>query len=152
MSRRLACLVAASVLLTSCSRDSPSPEPESAMSETAPERNAAPLPLEVSVKETASLMQAPEDERPLLIDCREPSEYETVRIDGATLVPLGELSNRMDELGDARDRRIIVHCHHGGRSLKAAQLLRAGGFPQAQSMAGGIDEWATDIEPGMARY
>jgi rhodanese-related sulfurtransferase len=51
-----------------------------------------------------------------------------------------------------RDRRIVVHCHHGGRSLRVANWLRGQGFEQAQSMAGGIDAWSTEIDPAVPRY
>ena len=56
------------------------------------------------------------------------------------------------ELAPHRDRRIVVHCHLGGRSLQVAQWLRSQGFGRAQSMAGGIDTWACDIDKTLRRY
>lgn len=88
----------------------------------------------------------------VFLDCRETSEYESVKIDGTTLIPMSEMAERVGELEDKRDSEIIIHCHHGGRSLRVANWLRQQGFSTAQSMAGGIDVWATDIEPGMLRY
>jgi len=88
----------------------------------------------------------------LFVDCREPDEYALVRIDRAVLVPMRELPAKIAELAPHFERRIVVHCHHGGRSLKAANWLRQNGYPNAQSMAGGIDAWAVEIEPGMKRY
>ncbi len=86
------------------------------------------------------------------LDCREPDEYETAAIPGATLLPMSELRERLEELEPHRDRRIVVHCHHGGRSLQVAQFLRRNGFEQAQSMAGGIDQWSQQIDPSIPRY
>ena len=109
-----------------------------------------PLPLEVSVGQTKAMLdQNPET---VLIDCREQDEYDTVKIDRAKLIPMSELKSRVGELSDVGSKPVIVHCHHGGRSLKVAKFLRENGVPQAQSMAGGIDAWATDIEPGLPRY
>ena len=88
----------------------------------------------------------------LLLDCRENDEYATARIEGATLLPMGELAARAAELAPHKNRSIVVHCHHGGRSLRVAQWLRQQGFSQTQSMAGGIDQWSTDIDPAVPRY
>ena len=59
---------------------------------------------------------------------------------------MSELAARVAELGELSRRQIVVHCHHGGRSLKVAQWLRSQGFAKAQSMAGGIDDWALEID------
>lgn len=88
----------------------------------------------------------------LLLDCREADEYALVRIPGATLVPMSEIQSRVAELEPHRNADVIVHCHHGGRSLRVAMWLRQQGFPRAQSMAGGIDQWAAEIDPTLARY
>ena len=91
----------------------------------------------------------------LLLDCRRPEEFQAARIEGAVLIPLQELERRADELeGDegGKDRPIIVHCHHGQRSLRAAAMLRAMGFANVKSMAGGIDLWSQDVDRGVARY
>ncbi len=65
---------------------------------------------------------------------------------------MSEITTRLDELADARDAQLVVHCHHGGRSLKVARWLRENGFAQAQSMAGGIDQWSQEIDPSVPRY
>ena len=88
----------------------------------------------------------------LLLDCRQPEEHATASIPGAVLVPMAEIPERLAELERHRAGRIVVHCHHGGRSLRVAQWLRARGFAQAQSMAGGIEAWALEIDPGTPRY
>ena len=86
---------------------------------------------------------------PLVVDVREPWEWEIAHIEGSRLLPLGELPARLSELGAADD--IVTVCHKGKRSLQAQQLLHGAGF-RARSLAGGIDAWAAAIEPGMARY
>lgn len=110
----------------------------------------AALPLEIACVEVKRLLDGGDDV--LLLDCREQDEYELARIAAATLLPMSQLGQRMGELSRHQSRRIVVHCHHGGRSLRVAQWLRSQGFSQAQSMSGGIDQWAIEIEPGMARY
>ncbi len=88
----------------------------------------------------------------LFLDCREQQEFDAVKIEGTTFIPMSELQERVGELESHKDREIIVHCHHGGRSLRVAMFLRQNGYATATSMAGGIDAWAVEIEPGLARY
>src|ERR1700730_4284895 len=102
------------------------------------------MPLEIDCQTVAARMRAPGNF--LLIDCREPDEHAWVHIAGARVVPMSQWASRVAELADYRDYEIAVHCHHGGRSLKVAQWLRENGFPRAQSMAGGIDQWAQQID------
>lgn len=106
--------------------------------------------LEITCGEVQRLRESSADF--LLLDCRERDEHDLVRIEGATLLPMSEIAARAGELAPHKSRRLVIHCHHGGRSLRVAQWLRQQGFLQAQSMSGGIDQWAIEIEPGMARY
>ena len=85
-----------------------------------------------------------------VVDVREPWEWEIARIEGAALLPLSELPGRLAEVDPRAD--IVTVCHHGQRSGQARDLLRAAGFTRVRSLAGGIDQWAQDVEPGMARY
>jgi adenylyltransferase/sulfurtransferase len=87
---------------------------------------------------------------PLVVDVREPHEYEIVHLEESRLVPLRELPARLAEL-DA-DREIVVLCHHGVRSRLAVELLRGAGFSRARSLAGGIDAWAVEVDPELPRY
>lgn len=107
-------------------------------------------PLEIDCRSVYARRQ--DGESFLFLDCREQTEYDKVRIEGTTLIPMSEITSRVAELEAHRDQEIIIHCHHGGRSLRVAGWLRQQGFPHARSMAGGIDEWAVEIEPGLPRY
>ncbi|MEO0586294.1 MAG: rhodanese-like domain-containing protein [Planctomycetota bacterium] len=89
---------------------------------------------------------------PALIDCRLPDEAEVASIDGAQLVPMQQLTARLDELADLRDKPVVVHCHLGGRSMKVTQFLRQQGFSDVKSLAGGIDAWSRAIDPSVPRY
>ena len=111
--------------------------------------NTEPLPWEISVQQTQQLLQSGEI---VLIDCRESAEYAVAKIDGAALVPMSEFGQRLDEIEMHRDKHIVVHCHHGGRSLQVTQALRGRGFPKVQSMAGGIDLWSQEIDTQVPRY
>ncbi len=113
-----------------------------------PDPNA--LPLEVSVTEAHQFLQADSSSRPLLLDVREPDEIATVAIEGSRRIPMAEVPQKLDSL--PRDRPILVHCHHGGRSLKVTQFLRAKGFENTANVKGGIDQWAVQIDPSMKRY
>ena len=103
-------------------------------------------PLEVDVATAAKLHR----EGALLIDVREPSEVATCAIAGSQHIPMRQIPESLADL--PRHRLILVHCHHGGRSLRVAQFLRANGFEQVSNVAGGIDAWAIEIDPGLARY
>jgi adenylyltransferase/sulfurtransferase len=91
-------------------------------------------------------------EKFLLLDCRERDEHATVNIPQAQLIPMSEIGERVAELEPWKSGEIVVHCHHGGRSLKVTMWLRQRGFENVRSMAGGIDEWAIDIDPSLPRY
>jgi sulfur-carrier protein adenylyltransferase/sulfurtransferase len=85
-----------------------------------------------------------------LIDVRAPHEWEIAHIEGAQLIPLGQLPERLGELDGHAE--IVTHCHHGARSMKALGILKGAGFNRVRSLAGGIDAWADRIEVGMPRY
>ncbi len=86
----------------------------------------------------------------VLLDVREPFEFEMARIEGANLIPLGELPARIGELD--REKEILVFCHSGVRSERAAEFLRSAGFAKVANVAGGIDAWSEEIDPNVPRY
>jgi adenylyltransferase/sulfurtransferase len=105
--------------------------------------------VEISVEEFERERQAKGDEL-VLVDVREPHEWEIVHIEGARLIPLSQLPDRLNELDGHAE--IVTQCHHGARSMKALEILRGAGFGKVRSLAGGIDAWAERVEPGMPRY
>ncbi|MGQ0702120.1 MAG: molybdopterin-synthase adenylyltransferase MoeB [Gemmatimonadales bacterium] len=109
--------------------------------------SAAPAGAEITALELAAAGEG--GNGLVVLDVREPWEWEIARIPGSRLVPLGELPGRLAELSPHEE--IVTVCHKGKRSLMAQQLLQGAGF-KARSLAGGIDQWAAEVDPGMARY
>jgi len=108
------------------------------------------FPLHIDVRSVKDLIDFGEDV--LLLDCREPHEYALVHIDGAMLIPLREITTRVGQLEPYRNRRIVVYCHHGHRSLQVTLWLRGQHFAKVQNMTGGIDTWSLLIDTAMPRY
>ena len=117
-----------------------------------PAPGAAPAPSQeipaVTVEEVKTRLDRGDDV--VVLDVREPHEVDIVRIEGSTVIPLGELASRLDELDRAKD--LLVHCKMGGRSAKAVSLLRDKGFDRAYNVEGGILAWVDRIEPGKSKY
>src|SRR5579883_1589842 len=86
----------------------------------------------------------------VLIDVREPYEYQIAKIPGARLIPLGELPKHLDELD--READIVVHCKSGGRSQKAVDLMKQRGFKHVRNMVGGILAWSDKVDPSVPKY
>jgi len=86
----------------------------------------------------------------VLVDVREPHEYQIAKIPGATLIPLGELPKRLSELNPADE--IVMHCKMGGRSAKACDLLRQNGYTKVRNMTGGITKWSDTVDPSVPKY
>ena len=86
----------------------------------------------------------------VLVDVREPQEFEIAAIPGAKLIPLSQLAGRVNELDTADE--IVLQCHVGGRSARAQAALAKFGFKKTYNLAGGIDAWAVEVDPSMPRY
>jgi adenylyltransferase/sulfurtransferase len=84
------------------------------------------------------------------LDVRRPDEYALCHIKGTKLVPMNELPQRLGEI--PKDKLVVVHCHHGGRSKRAVAFLESQGYTQAKNLAGGIDRWSEAIDPTVPRY
>jgi rhodanese-related sulfurtransferase len=108
------------------------------------------LPIEIDVQAVQALRQ--QGIPFLLLDVRNPDEYATAKIEGSQLIPMNEMQQRLGEIESQKDQRVIVHCHHGGRSMRVTMFLKQQGFSQVQNMAGGIDAWSQQIDAQVPRY
>jgi molybdopterin/thiamine biosynthesis adenylyltransferase/rhodanese-related sulfurtransferase len=113
-----------------------------------PEQTLHQSGLEITPEELKEKLENGEDI--ILIDVREPVEYEINRIEGSKLIPLSKLPEKVNELDQTRE--IVLYCKMGGRSARAVQLLRELGFTRVKNLAGGIDAWIEKIDPTMPRY
>jgi adenylyltransferase/sulfurtransferase len=109
--------------------------------------SGADYPIEVSVHD---LKRALDEGSATVVDVREPWEADIARIEGAMLIPLSVFAAEAKEL--PRDKPILIHCHHGGRSMQATQWLRRNGNDRVANVAGGIDAWSQAIDPSVPRY
>jgi rhodanese-related sulfurtransferase len=105
---------------------------------------------EVSPLDVHQALQSGEDL--VLLDCRTPKEHDLARIEAAILVPMQDVKARLQELLAFDDRRVVVFCHHGQRSMMVTSFLRQQGFEDVHSMAGGIDLWSRAVDPAVPRY
>ena len=103
---------------------------------------------EISPLELKAKLDAGEDL--FILDVREPHEYDICRLDGSTLIPLGELLKRVSELNSADD--IVVHCKSGTRSAKAVAFLQKAGFGKITNLTGGILGWSDQVDPTVPKY
>ncbi len=104
---------------------------------------------EVEVAEAAEML---EKGGVRLVDCREEDEFAICKIDGAELIPLSifgfEATTRLPD----KQQQILIYCHHGRRSLTAANYLAERGYTQVMSLRGGIEQWASELDSSMTRY
>ena len=103
---------------------------------------------EISVQELKRKLD--QDEPIQLIDVREPMEHQIVCLEEAQLIPMNDLPQHIEQLDP--NHEIILHCHHGMRSMQAAYYLYQNGFQNVKSLTGGIDQWAIEIDPTLNRY
>lgn len=109
------------------------------------------LPIEITPLEVKEKLAS--GDRLVLIDCREDFEHQIGAIDGARLIPMGDIPARLTALEAMADEStIVVYCHHGMRSMSVVNWLRNQGVTASQSMAGGIDRWSLEVDPAVPRY
>ncbi len=104
---------------------------------------------EIHVPQFARLRES--GEKFTLLDVREPSELQLASLPGAVHIPMGEIAMRANQELDPEEH-IVVMCHHGVRSMNVTMFLRQQGFEKAQSLAGGIDTYARQIDPAVGLY
>ncbi len=123
---------------------------ETRASENASEANDSDTeetPWETDVLETKKQIDS---SKAALLDVREQYERDICMIDGSMHIPMAQIPQRLAEL--PKDKPLLVHCHHGGRSMQVVRFLRENGFEEAINVAGGIDDWAARIDPSLQRY
>lgn len=104
---------------------------------------------QITATELKTRIDAGEDIQ--LIDVRQPDEYAFAKIEGAKLIPLGEIISRMNEIDAAR--QTVIHCKMGGRSARAIEALQHHGFAgNLLNLAGGITAWSNDVDPSVPKY
>lgn len=103
---------------------------------------------ELPAVDAAALLAGPTP--PVLLDVREPWEIETAAVAGAVCIPMGQVPTRLGELD--KDRPVLVMCHHGRRSAQVGMLLERSGFREVINLAGGIEAWSDQVDPGIPRY
>lgn len=102
-----------------------------------------------SAKQLHEYLQQVEN-APLLLDVREPWEFEVCHLDGSILVPMGQIQGALEDLDPTRET--VVICHHGIRSRRVAAYLEHAGFQDVINLGGGVDAWAREVDPDMAVY
>jgi rhodanese-related sulfurtransferase len=109
------------------------------------------LDYEITTRQLSQLLTAENSAELVLLDVREPWEFQAAHIQGSALMPMGDVPSRaFNELDP--EARIVTICHHGVRSMNVAVWLRNQGFENAQSLRGGIDAWSAEIDPAIPRY
>ena len=104
---------------------------------------------EISATDLKRRMDAGEDIQ--LIDVRQPEEYAFAKIEGAKLIPLGEVLKRMDEIDP--NRETVIHCKAGMRSARAVEALQRAGFTgDLKNLKGGITAWSNEVDPSVLKY
>lgn len=106
---------------------------------------------EISTRDLKQLLAQGDLKGFVLLDVREPWEFEEARIEGSILMPMGDVPARAHQELDP-EAHIITICHRGMRSLSVTAWLRDQGFDKAQSLRGGIDAWAAEIDGSIPRY
>ncbi len=108
------------------------------------------MPFEISPAKAKQKWDAGEA---ALIDVREVGEHQIASIDGAELIPMGTVPQRLSHLEELADEKLlVVFCHHGVRSLNVVNWLRGQGVAECVSMAGGIDLWSSVVDGAVPRY
>jgi rhodanese-related sulfurtransferase len=105
---------------------------------------------QINASELAAWLADAGRAKPLLLDVREPWEFDKARIAGAQLVPMGEVPARLSEIDP--DREVVTICHHGGRSQQVALFLEKAGYPKVHNLAGGVDAWSRTIDASVPLY
>ena len=102
---------------------------------------------QISAPELAAWLSDAAREKPVLLDVREPWEFERARIAGAQLVPMREVPGRLEEIEQGKP--VVAICHHGGRSMQVALFLEKAGYNNVHNLVGGMDAWSRTVDPAV---
>lgn len=104
----------------------------------------------ITAPELAAWLADDARDKPLLLDVREPWEFDKARIAGAQLVPMREVPARLAEIDAGKD--VVAICHHGGRSQQVAMFLEKSGYKKMYNLVGGVDAWSRTVDPAVPLY
>lgn len=104
----------------------------------------------VTAPELAAWLADESREKPVLLDVREPWEFQTCHIEGSVPIPMNAIPARMQELEE--DTPVVCICHHGARSMSVAAFLERNGFTQVTNLTGGVHAWALQVDGSMPTY
>jgi rhodanese-related sulfurtransferase len=105
---------------------------------------------QISAPDLAAWLSDASREKPLLLDVREPWEFDRARIQGAQLVPMREVAARLEEIDQGKP--VVAICHHGGRSMQVALFLEKAGYNNVHNLLGGVDAWSRTVDPAVPLY
>jgi len=114
--------------------------------------NPTPPVLPEEIEPSVAARQLAGSDAPQLVDCREADEFAITHLAGAKLLPLSQWQTWLPGAFADPQAPVLIYCHHGIRSLRATRALRQHGFSSAQSIAGGIDRWAKEIDTSLPLY
>lgn len=104
----------------------------------------------LTAPELAAWLADASRDKPVLLDVREPWEFQTCRIEGSVPIPMNSIPARLQELDD--ETPIVCICHHGARSMSVAAFLERNGFSQVINLTGGVHAWALQVDNSMPTY
>jgi rhodanese-related sulfurtransferase len=105
---------------------------------------------QISAPDLAAWLADATRDKPVLLDVREPWEFERAHIEGAQLVPMREVPGRLQEID--KQKPIVAICHHGGRSMQVAVFLQKAGYNDLHNLSGGVDAWSRAVDPSVPVY
>jgi rhodanese-related sulfurtransferase len=105
---------------------------------------------QIAAAELAAWLASAGREKPVLLDVREPWEWQIARLEGAQHIPMREVPARLGELDPGRE--VVAICHHGGRSQQLAAFLENNGFAKVHNLVGGVDAWSRTVDPAVPLY
>lgn len=105
---------------------------------------------EIAPTELAAWLADAGRDKPLLLDVREPWEWQAARLEGSLHIPMREVPGRLGEVDPGRE--VVAICHHGGRSQQVAMFLEKNGFSKVHNLRGGVDAWSRTVDPAVPLY